>query len=100
MYTITHSAFLGGDRTSRLRTYADLESGAGNQDPLENHKNIGFFAILVRIPWKMTELPSQHSLSASKTPLKWHFAGGLITACFKCDIDPLSTPHHLKNVLV
>ena len=46
-----------------------------------------FLAILVWIPWKITKLPSQHSLSgyhwpASKTPFKWRFAGGRMMACF------------------
>ena len=34
--------------------------GQGVQTPLENHKNIGFLAILVPIPLKITNLPSQH----------------------------------------
>ena len=39
----------------------------------------GILAILVRIPWKITKLPSQHSMLAhhrptSETPLKWRFA--------------------------
>ena len=56
--------------------------------PLENYKNIGFLSIiLVRIPWKITKLPSQHSMlghhwPASETPLKWRFAGRPMMARF------------------
>ena len=40
-----------------------------------------FVAILVRIPWKITKLPSQHLMlghhrPASETPFKWRFADG------------------------
>ena len=68
-------------------TCADPEGG-GSGTPWKS-QNIGFLAISVRIPWKMTKLPSQHSLSgynrpASKMPLKWHFAGGQMMARFQC----------------
>ena len=71
-------------------------AGGPDTSPLENHKNIGFLAILLRIPWKMTKLPSQLSLSgyhrpASETTLKWRFAGG--------PLDPLHSPHQLKNYI-
>ena len=39
------------------------EAGTGGPDPLENYKNNGFLiALLVQIPWKITKLPSQHSM--------------------------------------
>ena len=70
-----------------LDPYADLEGGLGVQTPLENHKNIVFLAILVRIPRKITKLSRQHSLSgymyhrpASETPFKWRFAVGPMMA--------------------
>ena len=34
----------------------------GSGHPLKNHKSIGFLSNLVRIPWKITNLPSQHSM--------------------------------------
>ena len=41
----------------------------------------GFLAILAQITWKITKLPSRHSMlgilrPASKMPFKWGFAGG------------------------
>ena len=47
----------------------------GSGPPLENHKNIGFLAILTR-SLKIVKLPSQLSILASETPFKWCFAGG------------------------
>ena len=40
------------------------EAGTGGPDPLENYKNNGFLiiALLVQIPWKITKLPSKHSM--------------------------------------
>ena len=56
-----------------LIAFADPEVGGGGGRgsglPLENHKNIVFLAILVRLPWKMTKLPSQHSLSGYHRPV-------------------------------
>ena len=57
--------------------------------------------ILVRIPWKITELPSQHSMlghhqPTSETPLKWRFAGRPIIARLWCYLDQLFFPHQLK----
>ena len=66
--------------------YADPEGGGtGDPDLPENHKNIEFLAILVQIPWKITKLPSHHSMlghhqHASETPFKWRFAGGPMMA--------------------
>ena len=58
-------------------------------DPLENHKFKlkDSLAILVRIPCKITKLPSQYSMlghyrPASETPLKWRFAVGPIIVHF------------------
>ena len=54
--------------------------GTGGLDPtpppLKNYKAIGFLAILVQIYWKITKLPSHHSMlgqhqHASETPFKW-----------------------------
>ena len=57
----------------------------GSGPPWKSQKNIGFLAILVQIPWKITKLPSQHSTlshhqHASETPFKWRFAGGPMMA--------------------
>ena len=44
------------------RACADSEMGQGVWTPpphLENRKHIGFPTILIRIPWKITKLPSQ-----------------------------------------
>ena len=82
--------------------------GTGGQDslPQENHKNIIFLAILVRIPfpWKITKLPSQHSLSGyhwpvSETPFQWRFAGGPMMAHLKWYLDPLSSSTTKKRTL-
>ena len=66
-------------------SWADPKGAGGPGLPLKHHENIGFSAILVRIPWKITKLPSQYSMtghhrSASETPFKWHFASGPIMA--------------------
>ena len=57
--------------------------GDRGSGPQKSHKIniIGFLAMLVRIPLKITKLPSQHSMlghhrHASEMPFKWHFAGG------------------------
>ena len=57
------------------------EGGTGGPDPLENHKNIGFFSNTGPDPLKIVKLPSQlsilgHSRHGCKTPFKWRFAGG------------------------
>ena len=46
---------------------------------------LSFLAVLVRIPYKITKLQSQHSIlgqcrHASDTPFKWRFAGGPMMA--------------------
>ena len=42
---------------------ARIQRGQGVWTPTqENHNNLGFLAILVRIPWKITLLPIQHAL--------------------------------------
>ena len=77
--------------------------GGTGQDPLLKITKIYvFLAILVRIPWKITKQPRQHSMSgyhrpASETPFKWPFAGWPMMARFKCYMDPLSSPHQLKK---
>ena len=67
----------------------------------KNYKNLGFLAIMVRIPWKITKLPSQHSMLGYHRPAsetKWRFAGGPIMARFLWYLDPLS-PHQGKKVI-
>ena len=64
--------------------------GAWGPDPhpLKNHKTIlGFLAILVRIPCKITKVPNQYSMldqhrPASEAQFQWRFAGGPMMACF------------------
>ena len=63
--------------------------GAGDPNPPGKiHTYIyGVLAILVRFPWKITILPSQHSMlglyrPASETPFKWRFATGSVMARF------------------
>ena len=54
----------GGDRGSRPPL------------PVEKHKKIGFLAILFWTPWKITKLPSQHSmLGHHQPPAKCHLNG-------------------------
>ena len=81
--------------------------GIGGPDtppPPEKSQNIGFFAVLVRIPgWKIIKLPIQHSMlghhrHASEAPFKWRFAGGPMVARLQWYFDPPS-PHQLKKTL-
>ena len=63
------------------------EKGAECLDPLKNHKKnrVPFFEILVQIRWKITKLPSQHSmLGHHRLPgeLKWRFTGRPMMALF------------------
>ena len=83
-----------------------IQGGGGGQGVRipENsqHHRVSFLAILVRIPWKITKLPSQHSMlglnrPASETQCKWRFAGWPIRARFKWCLDPLS-PHQRKQI--
>ena len=77
-----------------------LHSCADRTHPLKNHKAIGFLAILVQTPCKITKVQSQHSMlghhrPASETPLKWRFAGGPMMSRFsmafrwRADVGPL-----------
>ena len=72
-------------------TCADPEGGCGEQGvwthpgKSQSYRKKGSLAILVRIPWKVTKLPSQHSMFGhyrpiSETPFKWRFAEGPIMA--------------------
>ena len=67
----------------------------GSRSPLKKiTKLYGFLAILVWIPWKITKLPSQHSMlghhrHASETPFKWRFAGRPMMVQFLWYLDPL-----------
>ena len=68
--------YLGSDKADlhTNNTCADPEGGQGVRTPLKYHKIFGFLGILVRIPYKITKLPSQHSMlghhrHASETPL-------------------------------
>ena len=73
----------------RYEAFADPEGNRGfwspSQFPLEITKLNDFLAILVRIPWKISKLPSQHLMlgqyrRSSETPFKWRFAGGPMMA--------------------
>ena len=82
---------------------ADPEGATGGPDPPPpgNHKKQGFLAILVRRPWKITNIPSQQSMlghhrHANETRFKLRFAGGPMMARFKWYLIPLS-PHQLKK---
>ena len=77
--------------------------GTGVRTPPEkSQKYKFFFVILVRIPWTITRLPSQHSMLGhlwhiSETPSKWRFAGGpMIARLYWWYLDPPS-PHKLKK---
>ena len=66
--------------------------GAGRPDPLENKKNIRLLSNTGPDPFKITKLPSQHSmlghhLPASETPFQWLFAGGPMMAQLKPHIN-------------
>ena len=68
---------------------ADPEGGGdrGSRPPWYITKLQGSLAILVQIPWKFTQLPSQHSMfghyrPASETPFKWCSVGGPMMAHF------------------
>ena len=79
-----------GAQLEEQQTWADPEGGGTGglgspPPPLKNHKNIGFLSNTGPDPLEITKLPSQHSmlghhLHASKTPFKWQFAGGPMTA--------------------
>ena len=79
---------------------ADPEGGRGSGPTLQNHKNIGFPSNTGPGPWKLTRLPSQHSmlghhLHDSETPFKWRIGGGPMLACLWLYLDRLS-PHQLS----
>ena len=70
------------------------ETGVLPPPPLKNHKNIGYFT-------KVTKLPSQHSmlglhLPASETPFKMAFRWWAYYGPFNWYLDLLSL-HKLKN---
>ena len=50
----------------------------------------------VRIHWKITKLPSQHSMTASKTPFKWRFTSRPTMAPAFSGTWILSAPYQLK----
>ena len=65
--------------------------GQGVRTPLKNHKNKGFHNMLVRIYWKITRLPSQHSMLGhhrldSEMPFhmtfRWRGDGGPLLVVF------------------
>ena len=67
------------------KEYLRIQRGGGQgvrtPPPRKITKIKGFFAILVRILWKITKLPSLgHQRHTSETPFKWRFAGVPITA--------------------
>ena len=71
--------------------------GTGGPDPPgKSQKYWVFLAILVRIPWKMTKLSSQHSLSgyhrpASKMPFRWWANDGPLLVLYRSSVLPSST---------
>ena len=80
----------------------DMRGSRGGQGglppPPENHKNIVFLAIQVRIPWQITKHSMLgHHRHASKMPFKWHFAGGPMLARLKVYLDPPSLPPLIQN---
>ena len=90
----------GGSQTSL--DMGGSRGGRGSGLPLENHRNTGCLAILVRIPWKITKLPSLHYMTghhrpASETPFKWCFSSGPIMAPAFSGIWILSPPYQLKK---
>ena len=72
----------------RFMPWADPEGDRG-PDPLKNHKNIGFPSNIDQDPLKITKLPSQHSIHASKTPFQRRFTDG---SPFYWHFGPLSLP--------
>ena len=66
-----------------------IQGGGGDRGsgpPLEDDKNIGFLSSAGPDSFKITKLPSQHSIlghhwQPSETPFKWCFAGGPMMAC-------------------
>ena len=77
------------------RSCADLEGDRGSAPTWKITKLYGSLSILVRITWKITKPPRQHSIlghhqSASVTPLKWCFAGGPMLARLYWYLDSLS----------
>ena len=79
--------------------------GSGPHPPPGKLKNIVFLSILVRVPWKITKLPSQFSMTghhrpASETPFKWRFASGPIMApLLVVFVSPPPPPYQLKTFL-
>ena len=52
-------------------------------DPLKNHKNIGFLSNTGPAPWKITKLPSQHSMLGHHWPAsEMPFIIGLPVKCY------------------
>ena len=69
----------------RLQSHVRVQRGRGTGSPWKITKILAILAILVRIPLKITKLPSQHLMlghhrHASETPFKWRFAGGPMMA--------------------
>ena len=91
--SISPSYFMGGSRGG----------GGGGQEvrtPLKNHKNIGVFAILVWVPWRITKLPSQHSMFGPHLPASesWRTDNGPITCSYNLSSWTLRTSIHEKNI--
>ena len=72
-------------------THARIQSGGGGAgggpELPEKSLILGSLAILVKIPWEIAKLPSQHSMlghhrSTSETPFKWRLDGWPMMACF------------------
>ena len=80
--------FRSGNSKISLVFHVGIQRGGGtggpDPPPLKNHKNIGFLG-----PWKITKLPSQHSMlghhrPASETPMAFHWRAddGLLLVLF------------------
>ena len=78
----------------------DRGSGPPPTHPPEKSQSYRVFvAVLVRIAWKITKLPSQQSMFGHFRPsTKWRFAGGPIMARFQRFGSSLP-PHQLKKCL-
>ena len=89
---------------SCLISCADPEGGGAGvwTPPLKNHKNLGFLSDSGPDPLKIHKATEPafsmlgHHQHASKTPFKWHFAGGQMMARLLWYLDP-STPLQLKK---
>ena len=96
-----YSSFLSCCPAKGTSWYVHAQIQRGGPPPTwKITKNIFFLAILVRIPWEITKLPSQHSMLGRRhtreMPFKWHFTVGSMMVPFS-DIWILSPFINLKK---